>query len=324
MENSHENESREIIITPKFNIPKKIFLFETKAADSKNNLLNESLLNNSFISKKSIEFMKKIKYEHSTKINNISLVIFSDKKKEKIFSDFCEIIFFMFDKFANEKKKSEDVKIVIVLSDAKKLLPQKNGDVFLPENVNSGYAIPSRNFICIFRREECRKVLIHEIVHLLEMDKYSGSTKIIFDNFHCDSCIIEECFTELKAVIINSVYQSMKKKKSVKRILHDELLFSLFQCSKIYSHQNISLSGEFRKEKINQETNVTMYYIVKTYILYTIVVDKKFDLNTKNYEDLFSRINFQKIDKHIRAAHNFKNKIKKENILQTMRMTMYS
>ncbi len=173
----------------------------------------------------------------------------------------------------------------------------------------------SSDFIFIFRHEEFFKVLIHELSHLLEYDfsaiiindKYkkivdmssklllNKINKYILKNYKSKVIIFNEAITEFIAVVLHVVYSANLLKTTtsddifynlVNKMINNELLFSLFQTSKIfYLHD--------KHNTLVEKTHVLSYYLIKTLLLLNI--DKITNMNDflnnrsiNNYWNFFS------------------------------------
>ena len=158
-------------------------------------------------------------------------------------------------------------------------------------NVNSG--LNYGNNIIIFRNEEYLKLLLHELIHALNIDnKYETlkDNKQILEIFNINSnnLLINESYVETWAIILN-IFCTLKEKKNIdlnefKLNLNKELIHSLHQCSKLciyYNIENFSKIYNNNPETVYYKDNVNTfsYHIVKTINLYNI---KKF---LKNFCD---------------------------------------
>jgi hypothetical protein len=163
-------------------------------------------------------------------------------------------------------------------------------------NVNSGCTIrdhdtPIIGRICIWRREECEKVLIHELIHAIGLDFYKYPETIddqVFKQYNLvDSGTVNlfESYTETWAVVFSSILTSIidgdGSWQQIKNILRQETRFSLFQLAKIidyfgystYSNCNFFCESGFLPDstrKFNQGSSVMSYYIIKTALLYKL------------------------------------------------------
>ena len=172
-------------------------------------------------------------------------------------------------------------------------------------NVNSG--LNYDNNIIIFRKEEYKKLLLHELVHALDVDyKYETlkMNKKILELFNINSknLLINESYVETWAIILNT-YCVLREKnknslKNFKLNLKKELAHSLIQCAKLCIYYNIDdFSRIYNSHKnsvyYKDSVNTFSYHIVKTINLYNIrnflknFKDDKFVLKKKYEYDLY-------------------------------------
>jgi len=188
----------------------------------------------------------------------------------------------------SRKKCAKTLDIYIYLTPFTKSLPDTNTSTLGPDNVNTAFTLacsPNSEMV-IFRREEWKKVFIHETFHTYGLDFSSHDSNIIKKSvseiFPIDSEYdIEEAYAETWARIINSAfcsYNSLVDKKDTKTFflymdfsLRIERLFSLYQCEKVLRFMGLTyedlhsseeksayLRGNFYREK----TNVFAYYVL--------------------------------------------------------------
>jgi len=170
-----------------------------------------------------------------------------------------------------------------------------------PKEVNTGCS--SGYEISLWRKEEISKVLIHEIMHHLSLERISDLTVLqdfVYENFDIKRDItinFFESYTEIWANIINIFYihfsnsKKTKKRKisdkniSVLEMLNLELTFSIFQCAKVlnfYGYKKIEDFCNKKKIKSNkfiQKSNVFSYYIGRSLLFYNF--DKFIELCLK-------------------------------------------
>lgn len=144
-------------------------------------------------------------------------------------------------------------------------------------HVNSGLTLPGK-YIIIWRREELIKVIIHELIHYLNLDvkhddKFDNIIKYNF-GYIKTPIIVNETITEMQAQILHSVYVSIvlckgcndndKSYEYFKTIYNYELIYSWYQYAKILSFYKID---EYNLNnlimKFNQSSNVYSYYVLK-------------------------------------------------------------
>lgn len=262
------------------NIPSKLF----------NKHLDLDLLNE-FVDMEIIDsLLKQSSYKNTFKIRYKNLIINLDIIGEAkivplpILNKLVNIIIILGQ--YKSKTRSITINIDIYLTDFKKKLNNKTKSLGSRE-INSGFTT-SGHKLCIFRKEELYKVLIHELIHYLKLDLVRP---VEFSDYHKYFNIpvnteirLNEAYTETFAVIFNSMINT-KSEKELISVLNRELKYSLYQCAKILDYFNFKTALEFFKRndgntKFNQRTSVFSYFFVKTLILFNL------DVFLKNYEKI--------------------------------------
>jgi len=164
--------------------------------------------------------------------------------------------------------KPRNITVHLCLLPDKKIL-RKNSQKITPLNVNSGSNrfTDTQSEICIFRREECIKVIFHEIIHGLRFSNIGDHdmiTQRLCQKYDLDSkeILIDESYTEIWAKILNTYFISSLTNSHTKyqhfcTMLAIEKEFSLYQGNKI--------KGFIKKTKnknLDKETNVSAYFLV--------------------------------------------------------------
>ena len=169
--------------------------------------------------------------------------------------------------------KNRKITIHLCLLPDKKIL-KKNTKNLTNGNVNSGsnHYTDTESEICIFRREECIKVIFHEILHGLRCSNLGLNekiTEILCQKYKLDNqdSLVEESYTEIWAKILNCLFISSLTNSSTKyqhfcTMLAIEREFSLYQASKV--KEFITNSED---KNLDKSTNVTAYYLVVGEIL---------------------------------------------------------
>ena len=164
--------------------------------------------------------------------------------------------------------KPRSITVHLCLLNDKKVL-RKNSQKITPLNVNSGSNrfSDTESEICIFRREECIKVIFHEIIHGLrfsQLGDHDMITERLCQKYDLlsEDILIDESYTEIWAKIFNcyfvsSLTNSDKKFQHFCTMLSLEKEFSLYQANKIY--QFIKKSKD---KNLDRETNVSAYFLV--------------------------------------------------------------
>ena len=349
--------------------------FEFKEIVNFNQLGYQELFDSHFVDKRCYDYVKNNivgVFTLSTNISNLNVKInygiynkseFNKLKRlEKYLLHALKIV-----RFCNLYRKTETVKslnIFLHLTPILKKLPTKNTDILGPTNCNSAvtFACASSGELLIYREEEWKKTLIHELFHSLCLDfsiiNYNKLKDDIGGIFKIKSeLLISEAYCEFWASIINCCfcsYSFLKKKDNLDDFIlyvefgiYMERIFSLFQCIKILDFMNLKYEHLWKQDKISEsyrnilykeKTNVFAYYILKMILLHSgddfLIWCNLNNTNTLNFDDseiLFNKF-FKFINKNYKAKLLMKNISQMEDklhdlfkdkvICQTMRMTI--
>lgn len=195
------------------------------------------------------------------------------------------------------KKSKKELELIIFLGSLKKEYPIK-GNILTSKNVNSGMS--QNDCVCIWRREELYKVLIHELIHYYDLDfsKYDLRSmetyvkKLLnYDGFNA----INETYTEILAIniyyVIISIIKLNNNYEKYLDLINKERLYMHYQISSIIKHFGGKNYEDLFKIKIKQSTSVVAYYIIKGMMfnnnkdMIKYYVEGKYDLKT--YEKIF-------------------------------------
>lgn len=204
-------------------------------------------------------------------------------------------ILFLFDYYSRYKSCNKVLNIYIYMCKDLKLLPS-SFKVLDREHINSAftYSCSINNEIYIFRKEEWFKSVIHECMHAFGFDfsqNYSKhndiySSKIIQKHFYVNFDLsLYESYVDMFAIYINSLlfsfYKTYNKSSpdfvnrvliKTNTILNNELIFSMFQSSKILTYYNINYTDLFSNSKTlhlyDENTPVFSYFIIKTILFF--------------------------------------------------------
>ena len=239
---------------------------------------------------------------------------------------------------------SPDISIYIYMTNHKKLLPEIDHKPLAEIHANTAFtfACPlTSNEIYIFRNEEWFKVLIHESFHCFGLDfallSEENTEKSMFSIFPI-ACKLRfyETYTEIWAEIINVIFISVNSytckedtidihnlSKIIENHLHNEQIFSLFQCSKVLHHLGLKYrelyekTGQaslLRNQRYKENTHVFSYYILKCNILFHYNDFIEWFVKNNN-----SSIQFTKTQENIHRLFEFvKEKYNSQEYLRTM------
>ena len=316
--------------------------------DIKNNLFSK----NTFVSSNIGKTLDKYIYAHEVICNKIHILYFSTKirltKKEISDVTLCIYRVHALKQLFNNNKKI----VISVFPTLFKKTINKLSKKFKPlgtNNVNGGLTFYSladsdNGTIIIWRYEELRKVLIHELFHAIYLDLGLILNEDIFQNymkvkFKLNKFIgVNESYVETIASMFNvllHIVETRKSKEYIKYYIQVELFYAVTKASQILHYYNFSSLNELiksNKKEFNQNSNVFSYYILKTLILHkfdkimnilskTNCVNNHFILN-KNKD---CSLNYLQIISNIYSKHMddiIKNIILQKSFINTsLRMT---
>ena len=301
----------------------------------------KKIYENPFISYQINEYIQNnIQYKYYYETEKLKITIFSKNEIDTLLvDDIHNIISFINSIFINDK----EIILLLFLTPFKKIM-SKN---FSPHEINTGST--NRISITLWRDEELVKVLIHELIHFLNIDLNNDSiiAHKLKDKVNIDeSSIIKptEAYTELITIIIHSFYITIKHNpifdmNYFNNIIETEIKWSIYQCAKIIN--NVGCFNKFEdllnRElncKITQHTSIFSYFIIKTVMLYNL--NKFFiflqDINQESFNFNDSKENYNKFYKFIIMClkdYDFNNIINyimvntKNEIILSMKMSYY-
>jgi len=205
---------------------------------------------------------------------------------------------------------AQTLHIYLFLTEHKKRFPYTTGGAVEPisqEHANTAFttSCSTENKVCIYRKEEWFKVLLHESFHCLGLDfSESNVTEsnrqivTIFPRLDPATDIrLFETYCEMWAEMINLMflcgpgtvrcktvaYKSKRRKtqksvareagfRCVIRLLKFERMYSIYGCSKLLKHYGLKYTDLFEsKEPVYKEnTNAFSYYVVKSIWMWNI------------------------------------------------------
>ena len=199
-------------------------------------------------------------------------------------------------------------------------------------NINSAYAQTMGFYnskVCIFREEEIEKVLLHEMIHALNLDNtHLSKETTISKSFNISpeqKIILNEAYTEIWAVIYLCFLKTLETKKSFKANIKIELEHTLKQISKILNYYGFTDISDFNKSydglnRFNQTTSVFSYFFVKGALLFQLEKFLSLDA-TENRHKITSDmlISFCKNKKYLEEINKY---MKKKDSSRSLRMTI--
>jgi len=209
------------------------------------------------------------------KMNNNSLIL----NRIKLIIYFIEYL-----KYISNNNKN--ITMYLILSPLLKKLP--NNDIIGVDHVNSGYTDQYNNIIYIWRLEECEKVIFHEIIHYLDIDRKHEKINIKlnlsdYHNYH-------EVITDYYGILYHIIYLSIITKININKLLKIELSFMKNQCMLISNHFNLDNWKNNLNKKIIQKSSVFSYYILK-FMFFDYLIKNNILLTSKiNLTKLFNKI----------------------------------
>ena len=231
-------------------------------------------------------------------------------------------------------KSRTKINLEIWLSNKKKNLPLSDRQFLYigAKEVNSGCSsfTYEGNKISVWRKEELPKVLIHEIIHSLSLEKHNDYGELIeffykvFDLGIDNKLNLFECYVEIMAEIVNIFLIVHKFGKEFNKLLKLEINHCLFQVGKILNYFGYKDWNEFHREsghresknsgKYKQKSNVFSYFIFRSLIMYNIndFIDLCFDKNKKHFlKQEFPSIDLLNIVKKTLKDKSYINNINK-------------
>jgi hypothetical protein len=179
--------------------------------------------------------------------------------------------------------KKQNFKIILVLSNLEKFTPNENSYIN-PEHINSGYYDPNINTIFIWRYEEFEKVIFHEFIHLINLDKHNNSVNLLINT--CENAHnYFEAITDFWAIFYHLIYLSLILNIDIKLLLEIELSFIKNQAMKLNHFLNLNNWDKkiLINKNIKQSTSAFSYLILK-YLLFEYIINlKEFNINLINY-----------------------------------------
>ena len=223
---------------------------------------------------------------------NVEIILYYNTITQKNINQIIDTINFIITLFNYLNNYRENIKIHIYYSNNNKKININKKNELIPENINSAFTTfyknetyDNQNYIVIYRTEELNKVLIHELLHLYNLTNYKieGNIELVKLIKTEDKILISEAYVETFATLLYTFLYSKNNNKDFYDLLNQQIIFSLFQSSKILLNQNIK-KLKYPIE-ITEKANAISYHFIKSAILYNLNKYNNFDnfyLNNRN------------------------------------------
>jgi hypothetical protein len=261
---------------------------------------------------------------------NVTIQLFSKKNNNQLVNELAKIVQYMGSLSTHSVRY---LMINIYLIDVKKKITPRMKKL-TPNEINSGMCQRGNiTTITIYREEELRKVLIHELIHGFQYDNYEDTDKIIKHyqkKYSISSSKINtnEAYTEIWANLINCYLISQTPGRNNYQLflilIALEKEFAKFQAEKV-----MYLTGVDGKDviDINRDTNVLSYFMIRNELYEKLNLFLKLCRNNNsNYIKMEGEKEWFKFllgkDKIKKNNRMFQNMNKKNYIFSTMRMSL--
>jgi len=284
-------------------------------------------VNNTYISKKILKWIHEQKEFHKITLSNLSygvITIYSVKKINNMYTLLTIMkICMMFKLFG-----STIPLITIILTPFEKNF-NDDKSILSYDNVNSGVSYGDK--IIIWREEEVFKVLFHELIHHYQLDSIADQLTFPSDwkkirSRNVNEVTLKESITETLATIFQIAYFSIDTKSNINKLVHDEVLHSLIQVSKIlkyYEFDNVEAFLGKSSKYLEEKSHVLGYYIIKSIFLYNITtLDSSKSLIVSSKEQLTDI--FKELMKINSSWKEYVNKLMTKECDEGLRMTITS
>ena len=222
----------------------------------------------------------KITWDYKT-IHNIYLKCSEEKYNSffKRINILLNVINYLYDKKTYEENKP--INMYLVLTPL-----EKNFDIdsiIGPKNINSGYTDFNENEIFIWREEEFEKVILHELIHYMDMDNkhIKFNDNVLIHNVNSFKSYFE-AFTDFWGIIYHLIYVSLVTERSINSLLQIEFKFMENQANLMNNF--FELNNWEHKKEINQNTPAFSYFIIKYMIFEKVINSNNITLLDNPYE----------------------------------------
>jgi hypothetical protein len=256
------------------------------------NNVKPEIIGSRYMSKRVYGFIRnrlhyKIEREYIFDNTRVSLQMFCINKSFCFTKLYNVLNFYIF--VLNKLKHKPVLKIVLYLTNLKKLFPSNLEQVLNEDNINSGVTMlnEGERMIVIYRKEELFKVLLHELIHAYEidfhfyniaydkyfMDKYSIKVSQPYKNKN-NPLALYESYTDTLAcyghIITNVLFKSTEEEITSLDTEIDTLL------EKESKHYMLQAAKIFKFSYLREDTHSFSYYLVKACIYRNFASFKKF------------------------------------------------
>ena len=253
-----------------------------------------------------------------------NLYIHSKSKNKSINEKTLNLLVYIISFTASLSSKGRTFDIHVVLLPDKKFFLKK----FTTNEVNSGVTSYGNNraTVLVYRREECIKVIIHEMIHGLGFSDIEDTRTVIDHynekyNINCTKINLNETYTEIWAKLINCYLVTkingrlMDNKYNYFCYLIDcERMFSSIQATKIIKH----LKNTDKKINLSKNTSIVGYYLAINELINNLDAFLKMKFNDNN---LFYLDNESRFNNFITSINKYYT-VKVKNVFnKTFRMT---
>lgn len=213
----------------------------------------------------------------------LTLYICCDHNPTPEIRDFLTAFSFMVQHASMVGGHSKPYELYYYATPHKKQFPYKIGELIDEIHVNSGYTVKGPDDpivpIYIFRREECRRVLFHELFHAFGMDSDIAASKNgeitlcpellrpIQAQHLCDGSDgvrIYEAFTETQATVLNTLLPHRHIPIVRALTLERQHVHRLIEL--IRHHYGISTSSDYRKYKQGVSKTIS-YFLLRGFLM---------------------------------------------------------
>ena len=214
-------------------IPENLHLIKIEKSHPLFNQGKQNITENSFMTRKRKQYLLN-NYTNLWKsnYNKTNIYLFLPNNNINTWNKILKLLFWRVNFMRTFANNNKPLDIWIYPSNYKKLVPKTK--LITIDDINSGSTTTYFNsndngVICIWRKEEILKVLVHEIIHSFKLDKNYPNPL--------------EAYTELKALLANIYLELLERKipltnKNINNLIKYEMMFGIEQTQKINKCKN--------------------------------------------------------------------------------------